>query len=177
MSTDLAEVQARRVEAARTKARALLGDALDSGDLGLRVEKAVWNWNIDRAEAENTKRIWFVYPFRMWYFSRVRTLLFNIRHPANQTLKADVRSSRISPQELVGRTPAQLFPSGPSREAEIALKHRDEVKEGPVPEGLLTCGRCKSRRVLWLSLQTRRADEPMTIYAYCSNCRKRFRTT
>jgi hypothetical protein len=37
-------------------------------------------------------------------------------------------------------------------------------------ESILTCGKCKQRKVDYYEKQVRGADEPMTIFAHCLNC-------
>ena len=45
-----------------------------------------------------------------------------------------------------------------------------------VPEGINKCSRGGSRRVHTYQLQTRGADEPMTIFYTCAECKKKWRT-
>ncbi|AAL77810.1 transcription elongation factor SII [Tiger frog virus] len=45
---------------------------------------------------------------------------------------------------------------------------------GKVEEGTVKCPGCGSRRVHALQRQTRSADEPMTLFAMCSECGKRW---
>ena len=47
----------------------------------------------------------------------------------------------------------------------------DYVKIPPtVVEGIVSCIRCKSKKVLSTSTQTRASDEPMTLVAECTDC-------
>ena len=39
-----------------------------------------------------------------------------------------------------------------------------------IKEGILTCGKCKSREIFKELKQTRSLDEPMTTFAECSKC-------
>jgi len=52
------------------------------------------------------------------------------------------------------------------------LKNYDEyiLKPYEVEEGVLTCRKCKSKRVYSSVVQTRAADEPMTTLAKCAQC-------
>lgn len=43
-----------------------------------------------------------------------------------------------------------------------------------VIEGVLICLKCKSRKILSTSSQTRAADEPMTVFAKCTQCKNRW---
>ncbi|AAS18100.1 transcription elongation factor TFIIS [Singapore grouper iridovirus] len=44
----------------------------------------------------------------------------------------------------------------------------------PVEEGTLQCPKCGCKKVHVVQRQTRSADEPMTVFAVCSNCGKRW---
>lgn len=39
-----------------------------------------------------------------------------------------------------------------------------------IAEGILTCLKCKSKKILTFSKQTRSGDEPTSVFAKCSNC-------
>ena len=59
---------------------------------------------------------------------------------------------------------------------EDALKD-PEVKEDTleVAEGVTQCGKCKSFKVLEMSIQTRSADEGATSFYSCSECKYRWK--
>jgi len=48
-------------------------------------------------------------------------------------------------------------------------------EEIEVPDGMLTCGKCKMKKTSSYEMQTRSADEPMTIFATCLCCGHRWR--
>jgi transcription elongation factor S-II len=54
------------------------------------------------------------------------------------------------------------------RMEENAAKDRDY-------DGILQCGKCKSKKTEYYQLQTRSADEPMTTYATCKKCGNRWK--
>jgi DNA-directed RNA polymerase subunit M/transcription elongation factor TFIIS len=43
-----------------------------------------------------------------------------------------------------------------------------------IERSILVCGKCKKRKVDYYEKQTRGADEPMTIFAHCLACGKRW---
>lgn len=45
-----------------------------------------------------------------------------------------------------------------------------------VTEGVNQCSRCGSRRIATYQMQTRGADEPMTVFYTCADCKKRWRS-
>ena len=50
-----------------------------------------------------------------------------------------------------------------------------EVDQGGATDEF-KCNRCKQRKCTYYELQTRSADEPMTVFVTCLNCGKRWRT-
>ena len=43
-----------------------------------------------------------------------------------------------------------------------------------IPDGVITCDRCKSKRVFYTMTQTRSSDEPMTTVCFCTDCKKKW---
>nr|QCF47512.1 putative transcription elongation factor SII [Erythrocytic necrosis virus] len=43
-----------------------------------------------------------------------------------------------------------------------------------VEEGVIQCGKCKSKRVFTVGKQVRAADEPMTTFCFCANCKSKW---
>lgn len=51
-------------------------------------------------------------------------------------------------------------------------KHMEYAPE--IQKSILVCGKCKKRTVDYYEKQTRGADEPMTVFAHCLSCGKRW---
>jgi DNA-directed RNA polymerase subunit M/transcription elongation factor TFIIS len=51
-------------------------------------------------------------------------------------------------------------------------KHIEYAPE--IQKSILVCGKCKKRTVDYYEKQTRGADEPMTVFAHCLSCGKRW---
>lgn len=62
----------------------------------------------------------------------------------------------------------------------VSVRHKqkefDDYIKHPidVEEGVVTCRRCGSKKVYSTSIQTRAADEPLSVYAHCVNCRNKW---
>jgi len=64
--------------------------------------------------------------------------------------------------------------------SDVITDEEFEEHVGPMPtepevEGLFTCHKCKSTNVHYYQMQTRSADEPMTVFCNCRKCGKRWR--
>lgn len=172
------EMQNILVGEARCKGVAMLQSTLEGQhDVARRVEKAVWNHAIDVSEQRKVKRIWFEPAFRILYTAKIRSLVFNLSHPDNPDLKRHVLSALMTPDELVIKPPEDLFPTGPYNAMAVQLSQKATAKENEYADGFTQCGRCKSWKVQWTQVQTRSADEPMTVFFWCSKCSARWRSS
>jgi DNA-directed RNA polymerase subunit M/transcription elongation factor TFIIS len=95
-------------------------------------------------------------------------------------LKRRLLRREVASQDLVTMKPEQLWPNGPwsrtlfkLREKEMAME-KMRAKEDDY-NGLLKCGKCKSLKTDYTTMQTRSADEPATVFASCRNCGNRWR--
>jgi DNA-directed RNA polymerase subunit M/transcription elongation factor TFIIS len=57
-----------------------------------------------------------------------------------------------------------------TKSLELLARQCSPLKSIVVDEGVLQCKKCKSRRVLTITQQTRSADEGSTAFAFCSEC-------
>lgn len=53
--------------------------------------------------------------------------------------------------------------------------HNGDYAKEELPDGIEACGRCGSRKTTHYSMQTRRADEGMTVFFACRECSHRWR--
>jgi DNA-directed RNA polymerase subunit M/transcription elongation factor TFIIS len=60
-----------------------------------------------------------------------------------------------------------------SREKDMAMEMARTREEDY--SGLFKCGKCKSVKTTYYQMQTRSADEPMTTFVTCKNCRNRWK--
>ena len=76
--------------------------------------------------------------------------------------------------------PEALQPDGPyAKEIEVGI-HKQLRKEYMNNEkknqdGFFKCGRCKSMKTTYYQMQTRSADEPMTVFVSCLNCERNWK--
>jgi DNA-directed RNA polymerase subunit M/transcription elongation factor TFIIS len=70
-------------------------------------------------------------------------------------------------------TMRRLF-AGETLESALKVPQIDE-KTTEVSEGVTQCGKCKSWKVLEMSMQTRSADEGATSFYACSECKYRWK--
>ena len=98
----------------------------------------------------------------------------------NPALKEKIVGKKVKPLEVVTMRPEQLWPDGPQADAIERKIHKELRKqalteEAKNQEGLFKCGRCKSMKTSYYEMQTRSADEPMTVFVSCLNCGKNWK--
>ncbi|CAB1116840.1 unnamed protein product [Ectocarpus sp. CCAP 1310/34] len=123
------------------------------------------------------------------YLDKARQLVFNLKK--NDQLRQDVQEGLVEPQRLVVMTSTELMAKDKREAMDKAVSERTEarmldwydknqdkinkqcgIKE---TEGMFECGRCKSTKTTYTQKQTRSADEPMTTFVTCSNCKNRWK--
>lgn len=165
-------------EAVRAKARSRLRGALGAGHetAALDIERCAWNRTLRACANDGIPLYWDDARLRKRYVDRVRSLDFNLRQAANPELLRRVRAGEVTAKRLVHMTPEEMWPEpwerARERAAHARLRREITVDAASAPDGAYTCGRCKSRKTTYISLQIRSADEPMTNFVRCLACQK-----
>jgi DNA-directed RNA polymerase subunit M/transcription elongation factor TFIIS len=99
---------------------------------------------------------------------------------SNPTLKEKLVTRKMKTEDFFNLKPEEMYPDGPYAKRlheKIHLDMRKEylTREIQNQEGLFVCGRCKSKKTTYYQLQTRSADEPMTVFVSCINCGKNWK--
>jgi DNA-directed RNA polymerase subunit M/transcription elongation factor TFIIS len=136
---------------------------IDLQKMALNIERGCFNQTLSQTilcdrEAWNTN-------FQTKYSSKVVKIYTNLNPESylkNTDLIKRLFKKEFTEFEMITFTPEQMFPE---RFSQIK-KHYDDlqpklvtVKE-EIPDGLFSCGRCKSKKTTYYQLQTRSADEP-----------------
>ena len=168
--------------ALREYVRSNLAEALhlrDDDKTVVMIEKALVNWSAERVnEAYSCKKQKNVAAWDNPYYTDIYKHKFMaLRNSilASEELRAAIVSKKYKPSEIPELKPWELEKDGryaQTMEERIHLELRKELAkvENKNVEGFFTCRRCKSKRTTYYELQTRSADEPMTVFVSCLNC-------
>jgi DNA-directed RNA polymerase subunit M/transcription elongation factor TFIIS len=144
----------------------------------LNSERGVFNYSVQECKQRGIACDWANPHFRSTYKHKLSSLLLNLKNPANPDFLRHVLEREIETKHLAFLTPEEIDPSKWKRiHADVAKRFptNDNVE---IPESpLLQCGKCKSRRCTFYLLQTRSADEPMTVFVTChgDGCGRRWK--
>ena len=180
--------------ALRDYARNEFGRALGLGVTARNCERSVYNWAVQETRHVSDDPSWENRLFRWRYKQKAFGLIKELERapvivPDLQVTGEEVKlklnfvpqlARRLQLKELESKNLARysaevLWPDGPAAQTAYELKRRDLVMEAAKAReedytGLFTCRRCKTKRTTFYLLQTRAADEPMTVFITCMSC-------
>jgi DNA-directed RNA polymerase subunit M/transcription elongation factor TFIIS len=144
------------------------------------LERSIFEVTFHHAQKNYIPLNWRAPLFCEAYRQTLRSVLSNI-HP-----KSPVNNSRLLRRVIEGEFPLSRIPTLTSYEMYpenwFELKDKLIQREQKILEGnksratdQFKCRRCHKRECTYYELQTRSADEPMTIFITCLNCGKEWR--
>uniref|UniRef100_A0A0M3HEZ2 Transcription elongation factor S-II n=1 Tax=Ascaris lumbricoides TaxID=6252 RepID=A0A0M3HEZ2_ASCLU len=162
---------------ARSRSRKVLLKVLTSGDLPdgsldpeeLSVEVEASLFEMNRGSVEK-------------YMTAVHNHVFSLMHKKN-TLRVRVLTGAVGAAEFAHMTTEDMATDELRRmrnefieQVFKQLREEDENSSDQYgPPDMMKCERCGKRNCTYTQMQTRSADEPMTTFAYCRECGKRWK--
>ena len=140
----------------------------------INLEKNILNHSISRCE----DAAWENHRFTNIYKHKFLQLQYNIQR--SPELKMNITGKKLKTSEVINLKPDKLWYEGPYAMAiqdRIHKEIRKEyiAKEAKNQDGFFKCGRCKSMKTTYYEMQTRSADEPMTVFVSCLNCNRNWK--
>jgi DNA-directed RNA polymerase subunit M/transcription elongation factor TFIIS len=108
------------------------------------------------------------------YTQKTRSISFNLKN--SPLLQKQVIDNTLDPAWIVIATPRQLWPEKWCNVQLPTYLQREIVKEDLTNvTSIFKCGRCKQRKCNYTQVQTRSADEPMSVFVHCLFCDNRWK--
>lgn len=165
----------------RFNVRKKINEFVNNEIYSLNIEKGIYNYTIKESINKSITRKWDNPQFRKLYINKSRSVYSNIDKDCyvnNKRLLDRLNAGEFLPHEIAFMDYQHLFPENWKELIDEKYK-RDrvlyEVDKGNATDEF-KCSRCKQRKCYYYELQTRSADEPMTVFVTCLNCGKRWRT-
>ena len=143
------------------------------------LEREIYNYCIEKCIEKNVVPTWNQI-FINLYINKTRSLYSNLspnNYINNKRLKSRLQKYEFTPKDLVNMTHQELFPEH-WKELIDEKSNRDKALYETKKEAMtdqFKCRKCGSRETCYYEMQTRSADEPMTIFITCLNCGNRWK--
>lgn len=156
-----------------------LEDSFSKEDI-ISLEKGIFEATYETAVKQYISLSWKSSAFCEIYRQLVRSILSNI-HPkspvCNTRLLTRVKDGEFTLYNIPFMTSYDMFPEHWFSLKDKLLQREQKILEGNKSRATdqFKCRRCQKRECTYYELQTRSADEPMTIFITCLNCGKEWR--
>lgn len=133
------------------------------------IEKSILDYTKDQCKIRNIEEIrWSDIRVRRLYIRKSSMIFSNIDKILNKMSSENIDGSLVAGLSHYDIDPTQWQPIIDRRERrEICSMITDSDEKY---EGLLKCEKCGSMNTRYVTVQTRSADEPETVFASCKNC-------
>lgn len=139
------------------------------------LERGVFNWSIQYANKHNIISEWSNEYFQLIYKNKLRSVSTNLSKTPK--LIQDIADDKTLAKKFASLTHMDMVPSLWSDIIQ-QLKFANQAKLETTVESMtdaFECRKCHSRKTTYYQLQTRCADEPMTVFVTCLECGSRWK--
>jgi len=159
--------------------QAILDDHCDESDIA-ELEKGVYNASIDEAKKRLVPLTWDHTIFK-WVYTMIAKRTVSNLHPdsyvGNKSLIERWKEGEFTLDTIGHWTSYELQPANWKELKDQQFRRDKRILEGNLAMATdrFRCSRCKKKLCSYYELQTRSADEPMTIFISCLNCGKNWK--
>lgn len=159
--------------------KTLVGEHCSDNDI-LQLEMGIYNASLDEAKKRLIPLTWdhetFVWIYRM-ISKRTASNFQPTSYVGNSELIARWKEGEFTLDSLGHWTPYELQPSHWKDLKDQQFRREQRILEGNLAMATdrFRCSRCKKKQCSYYELQTRSADEPMTIFISCHVCGKQWK--
>ena len=140
-------------------------------------EKSIYNYSIIYAKNNHVSVNWENKKFRTIYYSNALKIISNLSiTPNSPKVRGWLLSKEVKPEKLAFMTSDELHPE---YAAETYQRWREKIdfkmNLDDCADGMYQCKKCMKWKTTFTEVQTRSADEPMTVFLSCLTCHHRWR--
>ena len=144
------------------------------------IEKGIYNYIINLSKDKNIIRTWENVSFKNLYLNKIISFYLNIdknSYIKNDYLLKNILNGNIDINNISDLSVYDIYPEN-WKELINKKSKIDELKYKLKPEAMtdqFKCRKCYSRSCSYYEVQTRSADEPMTQFVTCLDCKNRWK--
>lgn len=156
-----------------------LFDSVLEADDKVLLESLIFTEAYENAGKNEIRRAWGSGLFQEIYFANARRVIGNLdphSYVKNMHLWDRYKDKELTLSQIVKQNYYELSPGSWQQMVDLQAKRERTQLEGDFSRATdrWQCNNCKLRMCTYYELQTRSADEPMTIFIHCLNCGKRW---
>ena len=140
------------------------------------LEKGIHNWALQEANVRKVIKKWDNPFFVQIYLDHLRSVYVNLK---NHKLVEQVESGEIKSHTIAFMTHQEMQPERWDEliKAKVIRDKNKYEQQIEASTDTFTCRKCKGKRCSYYQLQTKSADESMTIFITCIECGNRWKTS
>ena len=144
------------------------------------IEKSIYNYIIEVSKNRDILRSWKNKVFYNLYINKCLSIYINLNKESyikNNYLFDKIKNNKIDPKNIAKLSVYDIFPDN-WKDLMDKKSKMDELKYKLKPEAMtdqFKCRKCFSRSCSYYEVQTRSADEPMTQFITCLQCKNRWK--
>jgi len=148
--------------------------------ISTNLERGIFNYTVREAGKRKIVKKWDNKYFVTLYIDKLRNIYLNLDSKSslnNKSLIKSLKKGDFKPHELAFMKPHELFKEQWQKliDAKIVRDINATKVSYSASTDEFTCKRCKKNNCTYYEMQTRSADEPMTIFVTCKECANRWR--
>ena len=157
----------------RAKIRQKIDAILENETHSLNLEKGIFNYALKEAERRKIVKKWDNQHFIQIYLDHLRSIMTNLKGE----ILNNIKDGSIKPHFVAFMTHQELCPEKWADMIETKTKRDKNKFETNISAStdVFTCRKCKGNQCTYYQMQTRSADEPMSIYVSCIFCGNRWK--
>ena len=157
----------------------LVGEHCSDEDI-LDLERGIYNATLEEAKRRMVPLTWDHASFKLIYKMISKRIVSNFQpdsYVANGQLMERWKEGEFTLDQLGQWAPYELMPSQWKSLKDQQFRRDKRIQEGNLAMATdrFRCSQCKKKMCSYYELQTRSADEPMTIFISCLNCGKHWK--
>jgi len=158
----------------RLNIRGKLNLILENEKHSSNLEKGIFNYALKEASSRKVVKKWDNQYFVQIYLDRLRSIYLNLKNPE---ILEQIKSEAVQAHTVAFMTHQEMRPDKWKELIEEKAKRDANKFEQNIEASTdtFTCRKCKQNKCTYYQMQTRSADEPMTVYISCVNCGNRWK--
>ena len=161
------------VELFRDNIRKKLDEILNNEKNTSNLEKGIFNYSLKEADQRKIVKKWDNKQFIQIYLDRLRSIMINLKG----NILEQINDGTIKPHIVAFMTHQELCPERWATMIDAKTKRDKNKFETNISAAtdVFTCRKCKGNQCTYYQMQTRSADEAMTVYISCCVCGNRWK--